>query len=307
MLGVDLIAALGDGTVRQVPQWAGALGPGPTARGTVRLRIAYEAGSILTAGGFDAAAVQAWWADPLVLASQGADVAPADLMRCESLKVSAKIILAAARSVVGAKKTEPLAWPVRTLVLLDVDGVLVPVDDGRAVDIRRLTALDFFHPPLAAPARFYYDPAVAVAIRQWAAMPGVEVHWLTSWGTAAPGLLAPLLGLPPAPLFAERTAIDVYRNRPWKRFALYDFVGDCVLPHHPTRILWIEDRDARGAGHQLRSCRQPGQLVGSLVIEPASHRGLTESQIAQADAFLARQPTAADAAPLAAGESRTEL
>ncbi|RAN79334.1 hypothetical protein B5P43_15610 [Bacillus sp. SRB_336] len=301
--GVELIAVLGGGTARQVHQWANAQGPGPTARGTTRLRVAFEAGTILAAGSFDAAAVRAWWEDSFTLASQGTDSTPADLLRWEPLNESAKIILEAARSVTGVKTVASIAWTVpRTLILLDVDGCLLPFDDGRAVDTNRLTALDVFHPPLKEPSRFYYDGAVIAAIRRWVAS-GVELHWHTSWGPAAPGLLAPLLGLPPAPLFAERSLWDYMKRRPWKRWAVLNYVAE--LPeNHRTRILWVDDLDARSAGAQLRGLRQPGKLEGSLVLEPVSHRGISPSQLAAAEAFLSRQPTAADAAPLASGQSR---
>ncbi|AIY01613.1 hypothetical protein ART_2014 [Arthrobacter sp. PAMC 25486] len=135
------------------------------------------------------------------------------------------MVLKAARLVSGGD-FEPMQWPTRTLVTLDVDGVLLPMQEWAAeIRVEDFEELTFWQPPLAKPGTFYVDPEALAAVRRWCDLPDADVQWHTSWQEFV-HLLAPALGLPPLPLFDYRTNFDVYRNRPWKHFALDVFAGD---------------------------------------------------------------------------------
>lgn len=251
-----------------------------TARGTAVARLMYELSSALAEAGKTVTEIRDWWQIQGVLDGVGVDGSPIDTLRYESLREASDILRAATHSTA-------LAWPVRTLILLDVDGVIFPYSEEDQPRPDSLHPIEIFHPPYAKPLRFHYDPAVIEAIKRWAAMEAVEVHWLTTWGQLAPDLLAPQLGLPALPLFAERTSIDEYRNIPWKRRAVQGYVEEFLLAGSPARLVWIDDFDASGADKRLREMRNPGLLVDSLVVESANHLGLISGEIKKVEAFLA--------------------
>lgn len=252
-----------------------------TASGTAVARLMYEVSAALAETGMAAKNIGDWWSARGGLNGVGVDGSPIDTLRYESLKEASDILRAATHATAQA-------WPVRTLILLDVDGVILPYSDEDLPRPDSLHPIEIFHPPYAKPLRFHYDPSVIEAIKRWAAMAAVEVHWLTTWGQLAPDLLAPQIGLPALPLFAERTPIDEYRNIPWKRRAVQGYVEEFLLAGSPARLVWIDDFDASGADKRLREMRNPGLLVDSLVVQPASHLGLTSELIRQVDAFLAK-------------------
>lgn len=126
----------------------------------------------------------------------GIDGSPHDTLSHGRLKDAAKIVLRAARSW-GKPKTpiKPMVWRTKILVLLDVDGALLPFGSHRQMDRASLTLLDFYDPSRTEATRFYYNPAVIEVIKTWASTPDVQVAWLTSWGELAADLAAQL-GLP---------------------------------------------------------------------------------------------------------------
>ncbi|MCQ9162992.1 hypothetical protein [Arthrobacter sp. STN4] len=294
-LGAQLIAELG-GTESDsdVPQWAAGESR-PAVRGLVRLRVAYEAVWLLVEGGLANAEIRAWWGSAGSIAGMGRDPSLVDELRWGSLKDGAKLILKAARAVAGAE-VEPMIWPVTTLILMDVDGVLLPFDSfGAPVHTSDFTELEYWQPPLVRPTTFPYDTATISAINRWAAMPTVELNWLSAWGRYI-DLLAKQIGLGDFPLFDQKTDVDSYRQRPWKRLSLWTFLIDELPVNQPLRILWIDDRDAKGAGKQLRGMRSV-KLHASLVIEPRSNIGLSHEMIQRAEEFLAGGSEDAEDAP----------
>lgn len=282
LLWAPVAEVLGDGL-------AGIVSPTPA--GTARLQVVYEAINALSTQGMAPSEIRSWWTTQGSLNSLGIDGSPNDILRHERLKDAAKIILRAARSWGDPKAPiTPIVWPVRTLVLLDVDGVLLPFSDGRRMDRASFTPLDFYEPPRPEPDRYYFSRAVITAINSWAATPGVEVVWLTSWGELAPDL-AVQLGLPIFQSLAIRSSWDLAFQRPWKSQAVYEHVSEYILPGHPTRLLWLDDRDAEYAGARLRGMQNPGMLTDSLIIEPQSHLGLTATDLARATAFISAANT----------------
>lgn len=128
-----------------------------TARGTVVARVRYEASAALAQAGLRASEIAAWWTAQGGLNGAGIYCSPLDVLRNESFKEAAQLILATTGRRVHVK---PLVWPVRSLVLLDVDGVLSPINKDAQPLPESMTPLDFWQPPLARRKHFSYDPEV---------------------------------------------------------------------------------------------------------------------------------------------------
>lgn len=90
----------------------------------------------------------------------------------------------------------------RTIVLLDVDGTVIPTRHPwtTAAQLRGIKEFDLVVPPYA-PTTVRVRPAVIEAINSWHA-PGAEIVWLTSWGWRAQWL-ARAIGLPELEVFYD--------------------------------------------------------------------------------------------------------
>jgi FMN phosphatase YigB (HAD superfamily) len=139
----------------------------------------------------------------------------------------------------------------KTIVLLDVDGTIVPTrHHWTTVRLRGLQEFDLIVPPYA-PTTVRVRPAVIEAINSWHAA-GVDIRWLSSWGWRA-HWLARAIGLPELETFYEPSAgeIALYARsqRPWKRFAVSNAAEDDW--EAPVRVVWIDNEPATGPTEYL--------------------------------------------------------
>jgi hypothetical protein len=176
----------------------------------------------------------------------------------------------------------------RTLVLLDVDGTVLPA--RRTWTTRKLRGLqkyDLAIPPFAR-TTVRARPYVLEALTSWHAH-GVEIMWLTSWGWKA-RYLAQALGLPDFRIFYEPSPEDIflqgYLQRPWKRFAVMDAAEDQWQA--PVRILWIDDSPETGLTKDLeKHVEALHPNVGEVkLIRPDAERGLTLKDLRRVASLL---------------------
>lgn len=180
----------------------------------------------------------------------------------------------------GAK----ICYVVNTLLLLDIDGAIVPMRHPKVVPAEDQVTYELAIPP-RVPAGVPVRPSVIEAINGWAAT-GVDVQWLTSWGWRTKWL--DQIDLPQLPIFYDPGPGEVLMwgrsGLSWKRPAVAEFLKKQT---EPVRLVWIDD-DAFYAsyGDELRATY--GHLSDLLLIQPDSFVGLTDKNLRQIDRFLAR-------------------
>lgn len=166
----------------------------------------------------------------------------------------------------------------RALLLLDVDGVLCPVEDN--------TRPGCYYPP--SPdfrAERYEHPETGETMRLWVSeanarrvgrlMSTFEVVWATGWVERANRVIGPLHRLPPLPVVELAWSEDL-RSVPtsWKLPAVAAYAGE----HRPC--VWIDD-DVRPDVERWAQDRP-----GPTLLVPIDHRvGLTDDAVERALRF----------------------
>lgn len=182
----------------------------------------------------------------------------------------------------------------RTLVLLDVDGVLNALGSPDASwddwQYGRASALDRQWP-------IRWSPSVVAAVLAW--RESAEVQWLTTWGHSANAGLGALLGLPdlpvagthddPAPAGSPDTGVaalaavtpaapDELTGRWWK----FDVVRALVTAQPDRRLVWLDDDlvaqpDVREWTRAHADC---------LLVAPDPRTGLVPTHLRAVERFL---------------------
>jgi hypothetical protein len=172
----------------------------------------------------------------------------------------------------------------KTLLLLDVDGVVIPMRHPAVVPAAEEIAYEMAIPPSVS-GSIRVRPAVIDAINRWAAS-GFDVRFLTSWGWRTKWLHQ--IGLPPLPILYDPAPGEVLgwgrTGRSWKRPAMAQFLGE---QREPLRLAWADDDAFYTAyGDELRAAHP--QLEDLLLVQPDCFTGLTDQEIRRIDDFLAR-------------------
>lgn len=149
----------------------------------------------------------------------------------------------------------------KSILLLDVDGVLNSVHDKPHDDLREDT---YFSGMANRDLRLRWSPWVIEQVKRWATI--VEIKWATSWGTSAQYILAPKLGLPHFELFAPHRK----------------FWPELPEAYADYRILWLDDEFwwTGTMDHYRSHCRD----LACVRVED----GLTSAHVALVDTILKR-------------------
>lgn len=181
---------------------------------------------------------------------------------------------------------------VKTLVLLDVNGTVLPTLDRTATRRRGLREFDVVIPPFR-PTTVSARPYILEALNSWYKQ-GVEVQWLSSWGWKA-RFLAQALGLPEFDVFYEPSPADIFMygrsGWPWKRFAIADAAEDAWQA--PVRIIWIDDEPQTGRTEDLEIFLSEGlhpNVAEVKLIRPSGEFGLTRKELRLAASLLDVEP-----------------
>lgn len=177
-----------------------------------------------------------------------------------------------------------LSVPIRQtlpLLLLDVDGVLLPVQDNNVRDGYFGPSADFRevsleHWETGEIHGIWISPANGDRLRRLRER--FEIVWATGWNQHANDILAPLHGLPERPVIELAWSEDLRSlETSWKLPAVVDFVGD-------RSCVWIDDH-VRTDVEQWAEERQAPTLVLR-----ADHRvGLSDNIVETALRFAADQ------------------
>ncbi|KRF04351.1 hypothetical protein ASH00_14705 [Arthrobacter sp. Soil782] len=174
----------------------------------------------------------------------------------------------------------------RTLVLIDIDGVLVPMRHRKVVPAPDEVNHQIAIPPLV-PRSVDIRPLAIEAVNRWAAS-GADVQWLTSWGWRSKWL--DQAGLPELPVFYDPDPYEVYgwgrSQRSWKKPAVEQFLES---QSEPIRLAWVDD-DAfffRAAEARVQLLARHACLSDLLLVETDGYIGLTDAEIRRIDRFLA--------------------
>ncbi|MGO4856288.1 hypothetical protein [Arthrobacter sp. 2MCAF14] len=180
----------------------------------------------------------------------------------------------------------------KTLVLLDVDGTIMPTrHPWTTVRLRSLQEFDLIVPPYA-PTTVRVRPSVIKAINSWHAA-GIDIRWLTSWGWRAPWL-ARAIGLPELELFYEPSPGEIFMyarsQRPWKRFAVSNAAEDDW--EAGVRVIWIDDEPATGPTEYLEEnlAAMHPNISEIRIVRPDEERGLTLKELRRAAALPGIEP-----------------
>lgn len=175
-----------------------------------------------------------------------------------------------------------------TLVLLDIDGVVLPARyPWTTVKPRGLQKFDLVIPPFS-PTTVRVRPYVVETLKSWHAQ-GVDIRWLSSWGWKAK-YLACAIGLPDFDVFYDPSPAEIFMyarsQRPWKRFAITDAAEDKWKA--PVRIIWIDDEPLSGHTEQLEEflTELHPNLAEVKLVRPDGERGLLLSDLRLASALL---------------------
>lgn len=174
---------------------------------------------------------------------------------------------------------------VPTMILLDVDGVVIPYRHRTVAPPEDVAIHQLAIPPLEH-QKVAIRLAVIEAVNRWASS-GANIQWLSSWGSRARWLEE--VGLPRLPVFYQPDPGEVYSwgrsQRSWKKPAVENFLH---AQKEPLRLAWIDD-DA----FHYRADRVQGELTEThpclsdlLLVEPDSVLGLTDAEILRVDEFL---------------------
>ena len=146
----------------------------------------------------------------------------------------------------------------RPLLLLDIDGTLVPLGPPDGIDL--------LEPPVGGDHAYVrYRPELSGWMARLAE--AFELVWATSWGVDANHVLSPLLGLPPLPVVPITD--EAGPGETLKLPAIRRFVGE-------RPFAWIDDdigEDAR-TWVDLRVEVSPGHLVMT-----QADRGIDEGHV----------------------------
>lgn len=174
----------------------------------------------------------------------------------------------------------------RTTVLVDVDGVinadipLWPTDTHRRKHVH-LTSI-------GTAQRIDYSTAVVDGLRDIAAMPGVEMRWLTTWQHAAAEDLAPVIGAGSDwPVLVEPTTLEGL-GTPYLDWWKADAARACVRAGH--RVVWLDD-DIDAWRRLARIFGRPERLEwitpeSVLTVCPSSIHGLEQRHFTAVAAFI---------------------
>jgi hypothetical protein len=172
----------------------------------------------------------------------------------------------------------------KTLLLLDIDGVVVPMRHPTVVPAADEVAYEMAIPPRVH-GSVRVRPAVIDVVNRWA-VSGAEVQWLTSWGWRTKWLHQ--IGLPSLPVLYAPDPGEVLSwgrtGRSWKRPAMARFLDE---QSGPLRLVWADDDAFYPAyGDELRAAHP--QLEELLLVQPDCFVGLTDKDIRRIDDFLER-------------------
>lgn len=172
----------------------------------------------------------------------------------------------------------------KTVLLLDIDGVVVPMWHPAVAPATDEVVYEMAIPPRVH-GSLRVRPAVLEAINRWA-VSGADVRWLTSWGWRIKWLRQ--IGLPSLPVLYDPDPGEVVgwgrTGRSWKRPAVARFLdGQSEI----LRLAWADD-DAfyTGYGDELRAAHP--DVSDLLLVQPDSFVGITDNDIRRIDDFLAR-------------------
>lgn len=180
----------------------------------------------------------------------------------------------------------------KTLVLLDVDGVVLPARfPWTTLKPRGLQKFDLVIPPFS-PTTVRVRTYVVETLKSWHSQ-GVDIRWLSSWGWKA-HYLARAIGLPDFEVFYDPSPAEIFMysrsQRPWKRFAITDAAEDTWKA--PVRIIWIDDEPASGHTRHLEEflTNLHPNLAEVKLIRPDAERGLMLRDLRLASEYLAVEP-----------------
>ncbi|QYF88477.1 HAD domain-containing protein [Arthrobacter sp. PAMC25284] len=175
----------------------------------------------------------------------------------------------------------------RTLLLLDVDGVVSPMRSSHVTPAGDEVEHWIVIPP-RPPLRVRIRPAVIEAVDRWADS-AADVQWLSSWGWRTKWL--DQVGLPRLPGFYDPDPAEVFfwgrSQRPWKRPALEDYLA---AQTETVRLAWVDDELFYYRGGETRKdmlAAHPG-ITDLLLVEPDGLVGLSDREIRKVDKFLSR-------------------
>lgn len=155
----------------------------------------------------------------------------------------------------------------RPLVLLDVDGVLNPLE--RSPGYQRYRAV-----PDGTVFRLLLNPEHGPLLTGLAEATGAELVWASYWRDAANDWIAPRIGLPPLPSVPLPTLQPGFSYGVWKARHVAAWTG--------TRpFVWLEDEPDVADALARMSGLGPYHIVR---VDP--REGLTERHVASARAWL---------------------
>jgi len=177
----------------------------------------------------------------------------------------------------------------RTVVLVDVDGVINAMPDG-AGDLDHWPSdswnRDFVYMPVFAEALLItWSTAVIDGLRLIEQIPGVEMVWCTTWKHRAPKLLAPIIGL--GAQWEYKDGLITHAPRWfdwWKATRALEALGEA------ERVVWIDD-DIAAWTNTLTSLGRDDEWDWTLdericCISPQTRHGLNPEDLDVIEGFL---------------------
>jgi hypothetical protein len=179
----------------------------------------------------------------------------------------------------------------RPVLLLDIDGVLLPYGDRDGPQVGGYRFGESHIPaPFGGTTQIRWSPAM---VSEFAGL-DVEIRWCSSWCTQPPEfdpnrLLGPLFGWPALDI---STPTDGFRpsdlhtgDQGWKRHAALS-----VVDTEGRLLIWLDDcaagiLDIRRRGRRHRAVRQLAAQP-HLVIAPDPHIGLTRADLRAVRRFV---------------------